>query len=385
MEPRVSPSGSEVAFLEGAWETLALRVVDRRGQAQTLTTTECSHSPGVGPERERGLVYRYRFQRRSCHLGDQHPRKEPRLVYQGVAEIELEDISPDGRLLLNAQDTRWEVAFLPPRKNASAAFPYWIPRSPRSRMTDGKYSSLPWRDRLSISGEPTERLPSSLVRARHWPFRRREVGACSRPREPSTLSLLPIGPEVPKTISVGGLSALEAAQWFHDGTQVVFTGAPRAQASTALCRPPRRRGTEALSDGGVVPVAFEISRDDRLVAALASNETLTLYSTKGGPPIPLPELGKDAVPVGWTAEGQLWVQLHPLREVRVASSAMTSTSGERLRSARFRWVTHRRPCPQGYAHGNRRRRARLRLSADSRVPAHHGWPVSFPRFGGLVG
>lgn len=54
---------------------------------------------------------------------------------------------------------------------------------------------------------------------------------------------------------------------------------------------------------------------DCLVAALASNEILTLYSTRGDPPIPLPELGKGALPVGWTAEGHLWVQVHPLRGV----------------------------------------------------------------------
>jgi len=134
------------------------------------------------------------------------------------------------------------------------------------------------------------------------------------PGNQGALSLLPIGPEVPRTISVAGLGALQAAQWFHDGTHVVFTGQrPESRQAELFVVPLDGGAPESISDGGVVPFSFEVSRDDRLVAAQASDEILTLYSTKGGRPIALPELGKDAVPVGWTAEGQLWVQVQSLR------------------------------------------------------------------------
>ncbi len=35
---------------------------------------------------------------------------------------------------------------------------------------------------------------------------------------------------------------------------------------------------------------------------------MTLYPVDGGAPTELPELGKDALAVGWNSEGQLWVR-----------------------------------------------------------------------------
>src|SRR5208283_1804162 len=62
-----------------------------------------------------------------------------------------------------------------------------------------------------------------------------------------------------------------------------------------------------ISDASIAQFYLEVSRDDRLAAVLGLNGILTIYPLDGSHPIPLTDLGKFTVPVGWTSDGQLWV------------------------------------------------------------------------------
>jgi hypothetical protein len=114
---------------------------------------------------------------------------------------------------------------------------------------------------------------------------------------------------------VGGLN-VQTARWLHDGKRIVFTGQrlPGVEKEFRLYVVPiEGGGPVSISDAAVRAYFLEVSRDDRFVAARDLDEVLTLYPLDGGSPIPLPELGKDVAPVGWTRDGQLWARA--LREL----------------------------------------------------------------------
>lgn len=298
-----------------------LKVADSRGQVRTLPNTNFSSGFAWTPDGNE-VWFTSISQAGGSAIWATSPLTETeRLVYQGVSELVLEDIAPDGRVLVSAENTRWEVAARPAGEQRELRlsvddstlaalsddgqqilFTSFTSTGPVAylRQTDG---SAP----LKLgAGEALDLSPD-----KRWALVRPPVYAGS-------LSLLPTGSGVARTLSLGGLHQSDAhqsdARLLHDGTGVVVNGLKDGQVRSELYLVPLDGGSPApFSDGGVTPNSLEISRDDHFVAAQALDEVLTLYPTDAGLSVPLPDLGKDAVPIGWTLEGQLWVQVDAFR------------------------------------------------------------------------
>ncbi|MGO8968402.1 MAG: protein kinase domain-containing protein [Myxococcaceae bacterium] len=309
--PRVSPHGDSVAFFHwtpsGAVE---LAVVDRRGVVQVFAAADENSGLAWVPSGDE-LWFSFRNAIWASKRG-----ASPRLVYQGVSEMRLEDISKSGAVLVNAQATRRELSFLPPgplpgrslswldynhlgaiSEDGSKVFFCAYPRGEDTafvRATDG-----------SLAVELGRGDPHSVSPDGRW-----VVSVPEDVQQP--LSLLPIGSGTPRTVLVQGVM-VERARWLHDGDRLVLMGRPPDDKVWHLYLVPLATGIPVKLSEGVHGAFFEVSRDDQLVAARDLQDTLTLYPVDGGAPVPLPELGKDAIPVGWNAQGNLWVR--PLREV----------------------------------------------------------------------
>ena len=122
------------------------------------------------------------------------------------------------------------------------------------------------------------------------------------------LTLFPVGPGAPRALPLVGVKAL-MARWLWDGKRIALMGLPTGETQFRLYVASLDGGVPApVSAEALSPYFIEVSRDDGLVAARTTDDVLTLYPLDGGTPIPLPELGTDAAPVGWTAGGQLWVK-----------------------------------------------------------------------------
>jgi hypothetical protein len=149
------------------------------------------------------------------------------------------------------------------------------------------------------------------------------------------LSLLPVGPGVPKTLPLPGLD-LAVTRWLRDDKRVVFAGRLAHEKQFRLYSVALEGGVaKRISDTIVSPFYVEVSNDDHFVAARDLEDIVTLFPVDGGAPVPLPELGKDLVPIGWTVKDQLWVRslavpsrmlLHDIRSRRTLEERTISPS-----------------------------------------------------------
>ena len=128
---------------------------------------------------------------------------------------------------------------------------------------------------------------------------------------PDVLSLLPVGLGLAKTISLNGV-LVRRARWLRDGERIVFLGLSPKASSLQLYVVPVTGGVPRLiSETALRPFYFEVSRDDRLVAARRlSDDIVTLFPVDGGTAIPMTDLPKERelVPFGWDAQGALWLR-----------------------------------------------------------------------------
>ena len=335
LNPRVSPRGDSVVVIHSTYSADELLLIDRQGRVRMLRTppteqesAEQKSSEGVatrvfprGSPRSAaptGLAWlpngeEVWFSSRDAIWADSLSGGLRR-VYQGINEIRLEDISRTGTVLVNAQDSRREITFVAPageherrlsllgsgelsaisddgqkvlftEEAPDGSFLTYI------RRTDG---SPPMKigAGYALSLSPDEKWALLLPDYRRNSFRR-------------VLSLMPIGAGVPKTVSVRDVNVV-LARLLRDGKRIVLIGQPPEEKQLRLYVMPLDGDVPRPISPPVVPAYFDVSHDDRLAVALGLDQVLTLFPVEGGPPVPLPELGRDVVPAGWTADGQLW-------------------------------------------------------------------------------
>jgi hypothetical protein len=310
-QPRVSPSGDGVAFWHHPRSGVdELVLLDRRGHARTLctlTTKELGWGLAWVPSGEEVWFTTHDAIWASPLSGGR------RLVYQGVSELSLQDISRNGLVLINVSDRRRDVALLSPgigpeRRLSLLAYTALDAISDDGRqvlLTSGNDKATFFTYLRPTDGGPAVRLGPG------WGLGFSPDGkwVLVRPDDYATgLTLFPVGPGAPRALPLGDVKAL-MARWLWDGKRIALMGLPHGETRFRLFLAPLEGGVPApVSPEPVNPIFIEVSRDDSLVAARTIENVLTLFPLDGGTPIPLPDLGPDAAPIGWTPGGQLWVK-----------------------------------------------------------------------------
>jgi eukaryotic-like serine/threonine-protein kinase len=307
--PRVSPSGNSVAFIDHG----DLKVVDRKGQVRTLSSGVDGSNLAWVPNG--GEVWFTALGGRAIWAASLRTG-ERRLVYQGVFEMEVEDISKEGRVLVNALERRWEVAFAPPGKGLDVRLSVFD--SHLAAVSDDGRQVLFSSGPAGINLRPTDGgapLKLGLGTALALSPDAKWVLAVAQ-ADSHDLTLLAVGPDVPRKLAVGDM-IVNNARFFYDGNHIAFIGRHPQDKQYHLYKMSLDGGTPApISDFGVFGFDhFEVSRDDRFIAAHNPDEILTLYPTDGGTPVPLSEFGKNTEAVAWTTEGNLWVRPRRLLEL----------------------------------------------------------------------
>jgi eukaryotic-like serine/threonine-protein kinase len=309
VNPRVSPTGESIAFSD----TGTLKLLDRKGETHTLAP----FPQGLGLSlawTPRGDEIWFTKPGGAAIWAAGTRAGENRLVYQGVSQLALEDISPEGRVLVNASETRREVAFAPAGKSFEKRLSVY--NSDLVALSEDARQVLMSSEQAGINLQPTDGSPPlklgpgaalALAPDSKWVLAQQDS---------DDMVLLPVGPMAPRKLGVGDMEVNQAG-FLHDGNRIAFIGRHQKDPEYSLFTMPLDGGTPvAVSDAGVFGhELIQISPDDRLVATMDVRGTLTLYPLDGGAPVPLTDLGDLAEAVAWESPGLLWVRPKPYREL----------------------------------------------------------------------
>jgi serine/threonine protein kinase len=314
--PRVSPDGDRVAFIDHPLTLDSagmVMVVDRAGHSEqwgghfgdalglawrpdgreVLVTA----SDGTQPAALRGVS-----------------KTGERVLYRGTAELLVNDVAPDGRVLLTQRD--WRQAIELSRTGEPVEMLDSLDWAVLSGLSEDGTAVLWGESGLGVEGQPRAFLqkagqsgPIDLGPGR--PLALSPDGKRAlvwRDGPPGTLWLVPTGPGEPRVIKVPGLLQIDNAAFFRDGRRLAVVGRGDPVSLNRLYVFDQEQARlVALSPPGLPRFQFTmgVSPDQKWVASLDPNGVVIAYPVDGGEPIRAPEWGIGRLPGGWLADGEL--------------------------------------------------------------------------------
>jgi hypothetical protein len=314
--PRFSHSGQSIAVLHhpsvigGMGEVV---LVDRGGQARTLGP-RCPATIGLAwsPDDSEIWFTGGRLRRDSIYAVALNGRE--RTVYTSPTTIELYDISLAGDALVRESMERVDLFYLPKSGTLrTLSFTDWngtvAAVSDSGMVLFGVDEPVPTKEERhstlavlrSVDGSP----PQVLARGAPLDLSKDGSLALVQSADTNQLTAVPTGPGQTRTFVTKGLDILSAG-FLPGNTSVLAVGRAPSSNEARLYRLDGKTvspvGRVSLS-GWTYP-----SIDGRVVADLTPDEKLTLVSVSDGSPLPVPSQLLDARPVGWTAQGHLWLR-----------------------------------------------------------------------------
>jgi Tol biopolymer transport system component len=312
--PRVSPSGDLVAFLEHPArgdDGGSVAVVDRSGTKKTLSKP-FSTAGGLdwSPDgKEIWFTAAETGGNRALHAvalsGEQ------RLLSRVTGNLTLQDVAPDGRVLISHDTLRSGILGMAPgeEKERDLSWLDWSGAADISadgtRMVffeSGEGGGPGYSSYLrKMDGSPPVRLGEGVVQALspdgEW------VISIVRAAQDRQAVLLPTGAGEPRPLPTKGLSVTSAA-WFPDGKRILLTASEKGEGNRLFVTDSDGARPRAVSPVGYRAFPRTISADGKTVAVVGPDRKHFVYPLEGGEPSPIPGLAAEDRPVGWTADGR---------------------------------------------------------------------------------
>lgn len=322
---RVSPNGRMIAFLDHPTskdDEGGVSVVDRDGRKTVLSS---------GWESEEGLAWSAKGDEvwfSATHAGLQRQIYAVdlfghlRLAFRALGGVTLQDIAPDGRVLMTRDEQRASIMGLArgTTKERDLSWQDWslpvdISRDGKELLFDeqgeqtGPNYTVAMRD---LTGSPPVALGEGM--AGDFSPDGKWVAASVNYTQ---LVLLPTGPGTVRRIERDDIEQYgHEIHWLADGKQILFTGNLPGRAARCF--------VQSIDGGRPRPITPEgvtycrVSPDGKLVAAGSADMSgVKLYTIDGGTPRPIPGLqaGESVV---WTSDPNfLYVGQHAKSSIRV--------------------------------------------------------------------
>ena len=233
-----------------------------------------------------------------------------RLVARVPADLTLQDVLSDGRVLL-ARDNWRRGLIVRTAGDVSERDFTWLDWSyPVTLSADGK--TLLFREEgeaggpsyavylRKTDGSPAVRLGDgqslALSPDGKWAL-------SSRGDNQTDLFLLPTGPGEPKPLDGHGIIHSHAC-WFPDGGRILLSGTESNHGTRLYVQDIATNKIEAISPEGTNALSFALSPDGRFAAAVGPDQKGYLFPVASGEPKQIPGLLQGEVPVAWSADGR---------------------------------------------------------------------------------
>jgi eukaryotic-like serine/threonine-protein kinase len=316
--PRISPNGSQVAFLDHPFardDGGSVAVVDKSGQKKTLTTLNFVSAQGLAWHPAQNEIWFSATTFGSSRaLYAVSPGKKERLVYLGTGTLTLHDIAKDGRVLFSRDDWRSGMIGLAPGASKEHDLSWHDWTIARDITDDGKLVTF---DETGEAGEdtgafyvrgtdgsPAVRLGSGAV-----PTISRDgkkvLAIVPDDKGIRRLMELPTGAGESRTVQTGDVQ-VQQAYFFPDGKRILEIG-------NAAGANGQRLWVQDASGGAPRPISPEgvftrlpgiISPDMKRVAALSPQGTIRIYSVDGGEATDIPDVKVGERALRWLPDGK---------------------------------------------------------------------------------
>ncbi len=348
---RFSPAGDKIAFMDHPvlWDDRGfVRMVDRTGHVTTLSS-EWESESGLAWSPKGDEVWftatAAGYNRKLMAVG---LSGRTRLVLATPDGLNLQDIAPDGRVLLSIEDQRVALETItPPDKQPHDVSWYdWSVAKDISR--DGQWvlfeeSGEPFGGHYAVSVRRMNGAPihlgdgsaGGLSPDGKWAL---DVSIHDPPR----VTLLPIGPGVTREVPITGLEHVQngSARFMPDGQQIVVNGNESGH--------PVRGYLLSLAGGKPRPVTPEgvaallISPDGRYVAAQGPDSSVVLCSVSKGTIEQIRGIEPGDNPAQWSADSAALYVYHfgqmPVRIFRLDISTGVRTLVRELKTTELAGV-----------------------------------------------
>jgi len=317
---RFNPKGDQIAFMDhpALWDDRGLvRITDYSGHVRTLTREW---------DTERGLAWRRDGQEIWFTAVDQgHDLNllavdlasgKTRQVLDLPGAITLQDIAPDGRVLISLNSPRLSMGFTSADSSEDVDLSWHDANSARDISRDGKF--LLFEDASEAAGSGYAVALRKVDGALPVRLGEGSAGGLSpdgqwaisvSTSQTRQLTLFPTGAGQPRSISVTGLDHVHNgwARFLGDGQRIAILGDEGGHAHRCYLVDVSTGRAQPATPEGVVCGA--VSPDSRFMVPAGSSASLTLYSLAGAADKALP-LKHDFNPVQWSEDGKLLYGYH---------------------------------------------------------------------------
>jgi Tol biopolymer transport system component len=312
--PRFSQTGDRIAFWErGVGAGGRLGIVDLAGHKMVLAAGEFRLPLGLSWSPTGDEIWFSALKPGGGPIGwavyGITPSGHERVVWQTDGQLQLHDVSRDGRVLVSRlRGSKAIAAVVSEGKERDLSAFQWSGAEDLSAdgttvlFEDTNYGigRGPFGLNLRrVDGSPAIRLadgrPKALSPDGKW-----AIGSVNEHK----LLIIPTGPGEPRVLPTGSVESYDRVSWLPDQHRIVFSAKDRDHAWRCYVQDLAGGVPRPVTPEGVEATKWKllVSRDGRYIAAQGPTKKVALYPIDGGSPRPIPGIVVGDDPVQWSAD-----------------------------------------------------------------------------------